>query len=102
MSIVHSPTITPAMVMGTIRNHLNIQPTKPMRILLFYAGLLYGEFDHWPRKHEIPEVYDGGYVYCVDPGNTWHTAREWYYCDSTCALTEQVPPELRLQVLLMT
>jgi len=72
-----------------------------MKLLLFYAGLLYGTYDKWPRKHEIPEVYDGGYVYCVESGS-FGTRDHWYRCDATPYPTDQVPPELRMQALLLT
>ena len=87
--------------MDAIRYHLH--GPKTMKLLLFYAGMLYGEFASWPRKHEIPEVYDGGWLYCAK-GDKWggYLAGRWYRCDGCPSLIDDVPKELRLQVLLLT
>ena len=70
-------------------------------VTVFYAGLIYGEFDHFPKQHELPnEVYQGGYVH----GLRWAImgSTPWYRCDRTPVLLEDVPKELRTIVLLMS
>lgn len=66
--------------------------------LVFYGGLLYGEMSQREVRSlawDNLEIYNGAYVY-----NTHE--REWYRCDGVPVLLEDVPPALRMQVLVMT
>lgn len=78
-------------------------------VLVFYAGLLYREYNHdefrnarydWPQ-----DLYNGAWIYVhirserhlrfgVSPG--------WWKADLTPVLIEDVPKELRTIVLLMS
>ena len=92
--------LTASATMQLVRHYLNDLPTNPMRVLLFYAGLLYEEFDHTPRTSELPnEIYQGGILYFTQPTRS---DRQWYRCDLTPMLLEDVPKELRASVLLLT
>lgn len=64
-------------------------------ILVFYAGLLYGEYDQYPPAREMP---DGAYLYCHKL-DTWYVAmhRGW-----TPINLSDVPKELRTYLLLLT
>ena len=61
---------------------------------IFYAGLLYSEEPVF-SKTWLLDLPDGAYVYF-----TKH--KEWYRKDLTPVLLEDVPKELRLQILLLT
>lgn len=61
---------------------------------VFYAGLLYGEYTH-PIKAWLRELPNGAYIYFPED-------QEWRLNDLTPVLLEDVPKELRLQVLLLT
>lgn len=70
-----------------------------MRYLVFYAGLLYGEYDYVSFRNlqvQCPlELYNGGYLYRIQN-------KDWYRMDLTPLLIEDVPKELQLSVLLLT
>lgn len=61
---------------------------------VFYAGLLYSEEPAF-SKMWLLDLPDGAYVYFTKPN-------EWYRKDLTPVLLEDVPKELRLQILLLT
>jgi hypothetical protein len=65
-------------------------------IILFYGRQEYGRYIAFKEMHkDLPnEVYQGGYVYMMTP-------REWYRCDTTPCLIEDVPKILRTLVLIM-
>ena len=66
-------------------------------IYVFYAGLLYGEFPEEPyykRSLELRNLPDGAYLRY--PKNIW------YRSDFTPVLIEDVPPELRAFMLLLS
>lgn len=77
-------------------------------LLLFYAGKLAGEYSKWSYlRFDLThsdtaigqEMYHGGYVYSnQDPATT---QSRWWRCDGTPMLDEDVPLELKMQVLLM-
>ena len=65
--------------------------------IVFYAGLVYGEFSLTtkPPLYEFPE---GCYLYypkCI-------YGKHWYLKDMTPVLLQDVPKELLLNVLLLT
>ena len=65
------------------------------RYYVFYATLLYGEYDsYYLDLHSFP---DGVYIY--EPED--HDGDYWYLKDLTPVLIEDVPKELRALVLLM-
>lgn len=70
-----------------------------MTFFVFYAGLLYGEYDNSSFRtlqiHGSLELYNGGYMYAKHE-------RKWYRMDQTPLLIEDVPKELLVQVLLLT
>jgi len=74
---------------------------------VFYAGLVLHEFDNdkeyntWSRAacHGSPEIYNGAYVH-VPTRSPWQGC-EWFRCDLTPVLLEDVPKELLLSVLLL-
>lgn len=78
-----------------------------MSALLFYAGQLVVELttsmiqglglSRYIQTYIGPEIYNGGYLYSPGSGVPY----AWFRCDLTPVLTEDVPKELRLLVLLM-
>lgn len=70
-----------------------------MKNLVFYAGLLYGEYSEAGfRLLQVQgplELYNGGYVYVT-------TERKWYRMDSTPLPTTEVPKGLLVLTLLLT
>ena len=68
------------------------------KTLVFYAGLLYGEYavvgDLRFRRHTIKDLPDGAYIRYSDG--------EWYRSDYTPVLPEDIPKELLLLTLLLT
>ena len=71
------------------------------RITIFYAGLIYDEFDDWSsvRPHDLP---DGAYILSVH-GETkmpfWYIVR---HAGANAISLEEVPKELRTLQLLLT
>ena len=61
---------------------------------VFYAGLLYGEYEY-PVKPWLHDLPNGAYIYATDH-------KDWFHSDGTRAALEDVPKELRLQILLLT
>ena len=76
-------------------------------VLVFYAGLLYGEYSHEEYELEwaavTPEVYNGGWLYmknrCVI--GRFGPAPGWYRMDGTPCLDAGVPSELKVTLLLL-
>lgn len=70
-----------------------------MNLLVFYAGLLYGEYDEGGfrllRMQCSSELYNGGYVYSTKQ-------RNWSRMDGTPLLKDWVPPNLKAMLLLLT
>ncbi len=83
------------------------------RIIVFYAGLIYGEYVTQSDFRLLqtacdPELYNGGYVHysANHPAlqgafTTDGKSVQWYRMDGTPVLLDHVPKELRLLVLLM-
>ncbi len=69
-----------------------------MNIYVFYAGLLYGEYDKYTFRllqiHCDTEVYNGGYFYVKND--------RWYRMDFTPVLDVDVPLNLKAMLLLLT
>lgn len=74
-----------------------------MKSFLFYAGQLVQEWDageyrnlsQYTHSTWGSEIYNGGYL--------WHgSLQEWYRCDLTPVLLEDVPKELLMLKLLLT
>ncbi len=66
-------------------------------VYVFYANLLYGEYPNQPyykRSDELRAIPAGCYLHYPDGS--------WYMSDFTPVLLEDVPKELRLQILLLT
>jgi len=65
-------------------------------IILFYGTQEYGRYIAWKemRMDISEEIYNGGYVYQTGP-------REWYRCDLTPCLIEDVPKIQRMLVLVL-
>lgn len=72
-----------------------------MRVLVFYAGLLYKDFEtKWtgsltPQLFDLP---DGAYYCYEEPSNGFR----WYRSDHTPLADEHVPKELLTLALLLT
>ena len=70
------------------------------RITVFYAGLIYEEFED-PNKLRLHELPDGAYIHLHrasgGPGDP-----KWLKKDFTPVLIEDVPKELRTMLLLMS
>ena len=70
-----------------------------MNFVVFYAGLLYGEYSvDGLRLLQVQgdlELYNGGYVY------NRHD-KEWYRMDGTPVLDVDVPTNLKAMLLLLT
>jgi hypothetical protein len=70
--------------------------------VLFYGNQVFGEYDSWKeiRKELFPhteiqtDVYNGGYVYVT-------TTQEWFRCDHTPSLIEDVPKQLQMLALVL-
>jgi len=79
-----------------------------MKILVFYAGLLYEEFAYKEGFRHLqttcnPEIYNGAYAYIPAANTASHEhARCWYRMDGTPVLIADVPKELLLLMLLIT
>lgn len=75
-----------------------------MNYLVFYAGLLYGEYDGDTfRMLQVqcdPEIYNGGYFYLRPPQFAITTER-WYRMDGTPILDVDVPVNLKAMLLLL-
>lgn len=75
-----------------------------MRIFVFYAGLLYGEYTKASfrllQTSCNSELYNGAYVYSI--GEKWDFDTGWFRMDGTPFLLSDVPKELQLSVLLLT
>lgn len=75
-------------------------------VRVFYANLLYGEYDRneWEMEMVFPtlpvEIYQGGYVHINQV--RYGTGVGWYRMDGTPVLDRDVPKELRLLLLLLT
>ena len=79
-----------------------------MKHYVFYAGMLYGEYD-WTvisRNQlscllaETPEIYNGCYIYGMPLPRSCPAG--WWRADGTPVLLEDVPKELLLLKLLLT
>jgi hypothetical protein len=73
------------------------------RCIVFYAGLIYGEYDYWqtPSESELP---DGAYISFCHPMGNPKASRTWYVVTSAAAAVlhiNEVPKELQTMVLLM-
>ena len=70
-----------------------------MIFIVFYAGLLYGEYAaEGLRLLQVQgdlELYNGGYVYSK-------SERKWFRMDMTPLLDEDVPLNLKAMLLLIT
>lgn len=75
-----------------------------MKIYLFYGGMLLDKIEVSPYDSISKtvlnthgnEVWQGGYIYTPD-----YPHITWWRCDITPVLLEDVPPQLKAQVLLM-
>lgn len=71
-------------------------------IYVFYANLLIGQFsyDNYRIFAKDPgaEIYNGAFVYFSPHKEPW---KKWYRMDGTPVLDSDVPPELKLTVLLL-
>jgi hypothetical protein len=69
-----------------------------MNFIVFYAGLLYGEYAiEGLRLLQVQgelELYNGGYVYNKRD-------KRWYRMDGTPVLNTDVPPNLKALLLLL-
>lgn len=74
-------------------------------ILIFYAGLPYGEYskDEFQllRCNCDPELYNGGFAYLPDGLRDWAMQPGWYRMDGTPAYKGDITDELRAYVLLL-
>lgn len=73
------------------------------RVLLFYAGQLYGEYpstnQYFMVKKYIPnEILLGGYLHAY---NWQEQSYGWFRCDGTPLLDEDVPKQLKALLLLL-
>jgi len=64
------------------------------RVIIFYAGLVYGDYDVCPRRADLP---DGVFIYFKEAHE-----KQWFLKDLTPVLLQDVPKELLLNVLLLT
>lgn len=65
---------------------------------MFYAGEFIGDYSAADRRAVVignQDLYNGAYLYALSSHN-------WYRCDLTPVLIEDVPKELRLLALLMS
>lgn len=72
--------------------------------LVFYAGLLYGEysFNEWKPFSGLRELPDGAYVRLPKKGNWQDPEFLWFRSDFTPVRLEDVPKEYLLMSLLLT
>ena len=72
--------------------------------LVFYAGLLYGEyqFDGWKPFSDLRELPDGAYIRLPQKGNRPNLECLWFRSDFTPVLLIDVPKEYLLMSLLLT
>lgn len=63
------------------------------RILVFYAGMLYGQYSH--LDFDLEEIPDGSYI---------RGKNGWYVMQYTATRIEEqdVPPQVRMLALLLT
>lgn len=70
-----------------------------MIYMVFYAGLLYGEYaEAGLRLLQVQgslEIYNGAFVYSKEE-------RRWYRMDMTPYPSEHIPKELKAMLLLLT
>lgn len=72
-----------------------------MRVLVFYAGLLYKDFEATTRDSSFSKLFnlpDGAYYRYEEPSNGFR----WYRSDHTPLADEHVPKELLALALLLT
>lgn len=69
------------------------------RFTVFYAGLVYGEFED-AKSQWLYALPDGVYLYCREASGRQGDPK-WLLKDLTPVLLEDVPKELRMNVLLM-
>lgn len=73
-----------------------------MSLVLFYGNQVYATYiarnelrkDLFPHTSVQADVYNGGYVYATNE-------REWYRCDFTPVLIEDVPKVLQMLQLVL-
>lgn len=69
------------------------------RILVFYAGMLYGEYqstsDFWQDVNVSQEVKDGAYLYFTQ-------SRRWITDMDGLIPEEDVPPQVRMLAMILT
>jgi hypothetical protein len=71
------------------------------KTLVFYAGLLYGEYPSWKEfKDEVfadnPEIWQGAYLFHYTT-----VGYGWYRSDGVPVLDQHVPKELKVLALLL-
>ena len=71
--------------------------------LVFYAGMLYGEypFNGWKPFKGLRELPDGAYIR-LPTDDYWGTEHMWHLSDFTPVLDSDVPKELLVLCLLLT
>ena len=69
-------------------------------ITVFYAGLLYGEYDSLSNEERM-SLPDGCYIYVTSKKMFWKD-KLWYCKDITPRQPHDVPPELLVSVMLMS
>lgn len=77
-----------------------MKPSVEKTALVFYAGMLYRTYTRKDMYAQIspvitPEIYQGGYVYLPED-------RQWFRCDLTPVLDEDVPKDLKALLLLLS
>lgn len=72
--------------------------------LVFYAGLLYGEypFDEWSPFKGLWGLPDGAYILLPQPSAVIFGNARWYRSDFTPVLLMDVPKEYLVLSLLLT
>lgn len=77
-------------------------------VLVFYAGLLYGEYTHAERElaHSTwsPEIYNGAYMYVArrDMRGRFGSEPGWYRMDGIPCREDAVPRKLLVLKLILT
>ena len=67
------------------------------KAIIFYAGLVYGEYENERDLVNAMGCLDGGYAYIQ-----WYGAPSWYTSDLKRVAVQDVPKEYQMMVLLMT
>lgn len=79
---------------------VNMMSPKMSKVTVFYAGRIYAEYLHLKAYREAitseSDVYQGGYLYLHD-----NKYGKWFRCDVTPVLDEDVPPELKMWLLIL-